>query len=180
MKRAKAIAATTLLLIILMLTGCHTTKKVVTEATQLTETHQTSDSIATESTTTTTINARPTDVEVSVPEEHLERETTDTTSTLETDLYISTATIKDGKLHHTLQTKPGAKLHATVTVADTTKVTETNTTQKSSREDTRSEQTQKETTRTKQPPDWAGSIIAAILIAAFLYLFLQAVRKRER
>lgn len=188
MKKTATTIMTLLALLILLLTatGCHTTKKTVKE----TETHirtdttttQESDSLATETTDSTIITQRMADVEVPIPQVHLERETSDTSSTLETDLYRSTATIIDGKLHHTLETQPDARLNATIPVADTTKIhrqvttrkTRHDTASKSQQKDTQSQVTRKTITKW---PWWAYTAIAAAT-AALLYFIYRATRRR--
>jgi hypothetical protein len=62
-------------------------------------------------------------VEVPVPVVEIERVVPeDTTSVINTGLYTSTASVKDGLLFHTLKTNPDAKISANVQVADTTHI----------------------------------------------------------
>lgn len=77
--------------------------------------------------TNTETTARNVEVEVKLPQENRWRETYDTTSVLETELYSSTATWTNGKLTHTLKVKPGAAVRGTTTVTDTKQTTMTNT-----------------------------------------------------
>ena len=67
------------------------------------------------------VRLRTIDLQLKMPQVQLSVETSDSVSVLEDSLYISTASYVNGKLHHTLATKPGAKLNASVQVADTTR-----------------------------------------------------------
>lgn len=183
----KATTMALLALLLLLAAGCHTAKKAVKE----TETHIRSDSTTTEvadttireTTDTTIIRQRPTDVELPIPQAHLERETSDTTSVLETDLYRSTATIKDGKLHHTLESLPGATVKGQVTVADTTKIRNQNTVKNSSKANTHNitQTDNKERISEKtiiKWPWWAYTAIAAAT-AALLFFIYRATRRKH-
>ena len=67
------------------------------------------------------VKLRQLNLQLELPQVQLSAVTTDSVSVLEDSLYISTASIVGGKLHHTLATKPGAKLNVNVQVADTTR-----------------------------------------------------------
>lgn len=191
MKQRTPTLTMTLLLALLILlataTGCHTPRKTVKESqnhirADTTKT-EASETTASEVVETTIIKERPTEVELPVPQAHLERETSDTTSTLQTDIYRSTATVKDGKLHHTLESLPGATIKGQATVADTTKLKTQNTLQKSEKtsthntiqSDTKEQLTQKTIIKW---PWWAYTVIAAAT-AALLYFIHRATRRRK-
>ncbi len=174
-----------LALILLLATGCHTTKKVTTDIENHTKTEtktaEKGDTLISQATETTIISQRPTDVEVEIPQAHLERETSDTTSVLETDLYRSTATIKNGKLHHTLESIPGAKVKGQAIVSDTTKTKESITVQKTkdktNHEATQTDTKEKEIDKTvTRWPWWIYALIATAIAALSFYIF-RAIKK---
>lgn len=188
--KTRNIITTVLLLaaILLLATGCQTTRKAVKE----TETHIRADTIvsekadtaASETSETIIIKERPTDVELAVPQARLERETSDTTSVLQTDLYRSTATIKNGKLYHTLESLPGATIKGQATVADTTTLRTRNTLQKSTKNETHNS-VQKDTKEQRNEktiikwPWWAYTAIAAATAALLLAIYRQVRRRRK-
>lgn len=187
---------------LLMATGCASTKKVASEtsteriATDTTETRITRtdtvrqrDTVLVRQSSQLEVKQRKTEIEVPVPQAQLERETTDTTSTLETPYYTSTATWHNGRLTHTLTAKPGARIHGEVTVNDTTRQSSTierrgthidTKSSKDSTANTRQRGTAStSTTITKQSkPGWwqrtkdAAKLLAGIAIAAALLYFI--------
>lgn len=84
-----------LVMLLLALSGCRTPKTVT-----VVEIH---DSIHTQVVTNTVV-VRDTDY-ITLPPQIIERTTPDSTSTIETDYAISTASILDGLLYHSLKTK---------------------------------------------------------------------------
>ena len=100
--------------------GCKS-QKIITETIERTDTiHVRHDSII--------VRDRFVPVEVEIPPsvQIVEKilESSDSTSVLEDDYYKSMARIFNGKLQHTLQSKPDAKLYVPVIVHDTIKVTQ--------------------------------------------------------
>lgn len=108
-------------------------------------------------TDTTRITQRIIDVEVELPQANIQRETPDTTSVLETDLYKSTAIWSNGKLTHSLISKPNVKVKGKAVATDTTSTSrhsadyrqETN----NSESDSLIHQTDKRSTETKERSD---------------------------
>lgn len=155
----------------LLLAGCATKKKAMAEATSTTETSKEmreKDSTITETHDTTKVTQRLVPIEVEIPAASKERTTHDTTSVLETDLYKSTASWKDGVLHHTLEAKPGAKVKGQAAVADTTRSSSTRNenrqTRNSSSDSKNQQDNTKEVTKTDTAPSWAGWLTAGIII----------------
>ena len=73
------------------------------------------------SSTSTTINNRLAPASLPIPDNHQVNLSVDSSSFLEDAYYSSEAKIMpDGRLHHTLDAKPGAVLTGTVAVSDTT------------------------------------------------------------
>ena len=155
----------------LLAAGCATKKKAMTETAteqETTKVEQVKDTAITETHDTTRITQKLVPVEIAVPEAKLERTTKDTTSVLETDLYKSTATWSNGKLTHTLEAKPGAKVKGQIAVTDTTKVNTKSEKSKNTRNtstDSKSQQkvTQQETQTTKRA-NWNTWLTAGIVI----------------
>nr|DAP87376.1 MAG TPA: lipoprotein [Caudoviricetes sp.] len=172
----------------LLLAGCATKKKAMAETTSSTETSKVErekDSTITETHETTKVTERLVPVEVEIPAASKERTTHDTTSVLETDLYKSTASWKDGVLHHTLEAKPGAKVKGTAAVRDTTKSSSTRNENKKTRNSSTDSKNQqdntKEVTKTETTPSWAGWLTAGIIISiAATLAILYRYRKRGK
>ena len=115
-KKVKMIIGITLLLIIASaICSCKTTKYVTVP-----EYHSDTVRVSTHDTIKVTQHAQ--DVSVPLPIVYLSNTTKDTVSVLKDGLYKSTASIKDGLLHHSLYTLPNAKVDAKVNVTDTTKI----------------------------------------------------------
>lgn len=172
----------------LLLAGCATKKKAMAEATSTTETSKEmreKDSTITETHDTTKVTERLVPIEVEIPAASKERTTHDTTSVLETDLYKSTASWKDGVLHHTLEAKPGAKVKGTAAVRDTTKSSSTRNENKQTRNSSTDSKNQqdntKEVTKTDTTPSWAGWLTAGIIIGiAATLAIIYRYRKRGK
>lgn len=172
----------------LLLAGCATKKKAMAETTSSTETSKVErekDSTITETHETTKVTERLVPVEMKIPAASKERTTHDTTSVLETDLYKSTASWKDGVLHHTLEAKPGAKVKGTAAVRDTTKSSSTRNENKKTRNSSTDSKNQqdntKEVTKTETTPSWAGWLTAGIIIGiAATLAILYRYRKRGK
>lgn len=172
----------------LLLAGCATKKKAMTETTSTTETSKVErekDSTITETHDTTKVTERLVPVEVEIPAASKERTTHDTTSVLETDLYKSTASWKNGVLHHTLEAKPGAKVKGTAAVRDTTKSSSTRNENKNTRNSSTDSKNQqdntKEVTKTDTTPRWAGWLTAGIIIGiAATLAIIYRYRKRGK
>lgn len=113
------------------MTGTKLTKKNSVTATKTDSVLQ-HEATATTTSTTTIVTPRKVETQVELPQESRESTTTfspksgitkDTTMTLETEYYKSTVSWHNGRMTHTLETKPGAALPVTVQVADTTRTT---------------------------------------------------------
>lgn len=171
----------------LLLAGC-ATKKAMAETTSTTETSKVErekDSTITETHDTTKVTERLVPIEVEIPAASKERTTHDTTSVLETDLYKSTASWKDGVLHHTLEAKPGAKVKGTAAVKDTTKSSSTRNENKNTRNSSTDSKNQQdnttEVTKTDTTPSWAGWLTAGIIIGiAATLAIIYRYRKRGK
>ena len=101
------------LLMSCFITSCRTQQQTVIEKEVHDTVTVTKDSIV--------IHERIVNVEVQVPEIHIERVVPeDTVSVIDNGLFTSTARLEDGFLHHSLVTNKGAKIPASVQVADTT------------------------------------------------------------
>lgn len=172
----------------LLLAGCATKKKATAETTSTIETSKVErekDSTITETHDTTKVTERLVPIEVEIPVASKERTTHDTTSVLETDLYKSTASWKDGVLHHTLEAKPGAKVKGTAAVRDTTKSSSTRNENKNTRNSSTDSKNQqdntKEVTKTDTTPSWAGWLTAGVIIGiAATLAILYRYRKRGK
>ena len=172
----------------LLLAGCATKKKATAETTSTIETSKVErekDSTITETHDTTKVTERLVPIEVEIPAASKERTTHDTTSVLETDLYKSTASWKDGVLHHTLEAKPGAKVKGTAAVRDTTKSSSTRNENKNTRNSSTDSKNQqdntKEVTKTDTTPSWAGWLTAGVIIGiAATLAILYRYRKRGK
>lgn len=172
----------------LLLAGCATKKKAMAETTSTTETSKVErekDSTITETHDTTKVTERLVPVEVEIPAASKERTTNDTTSVLETDLYKSTASWKDGVLHHTLEAKPGAKVKGTAAVRNTTKSSSTRNenknTRNSSTESKKQQDNTTEVTKTATTSSRAGWLTAGIIIGiAATLAILYRYRKRGK
>ena len=106
------IAVILLLLIASAICSCKSTQYV-----PLREYH--SDTIRIVSHDTIKITQRSVPVSVPLPTVYLSNVTKDTASILNSGLYKSVASIKDGLLHHSLYTLPNAKVNANVQANDT-------------------------------------------------------------
>lgn len=172
----------------LLLAGCATKNKATAETTSTIETSKVErekDSTITETHDTTKVTERLVPIEVEIPAASKERTTHDTTSVLETDLYKSTASWKDGVLHHTLEAKPGAKVKGTAAVRDTTKSSSTRNENKNTRNSSTDSKNQqdntKEVTKTDTTPSWAGWLTAGVIIGiAATLAILYRYRKRGK
>lgn len=170
-ERKTSICILLIITIAMLLAGCATKRKAMTETTDTCETtkvEREKDTTVIETHDTTKITQRLVPVEVEIPAESKERTTHDTTSVLETDLYKSTAEWKDGILHHTLEAKPGAKVKGLAEVADTTKSSSkrnvSKNTSNNSTDSKKQRDTTKETAKTDTTPSWAGWLTAGIII----------------
>lgn len=145
MKTNRLLTSLAMLMALLMFTACVTTRKTQTDSTatevetmerlentmrtdtanvveQRVATNNKSEKTTSEvlQTDTTRITQRIIDVEVDLPQANIQRETPDTTSVLETDLYKSIATWSNGKLTHSLISKPNVKVKGKAVATDTT------------------------------------------------------------
>lgn len=187
-KRRTDICILIIITIAMLMVGCATKKKTVTDTatnSETTKVEQVNDSTIVETHDTTKITQRLVPTEVDVPAAHMERTTNDTTSVLETDLYKSMASWKDGILHHTLDAKPGAKVKGKVVVTDTTKSSsrknEIKSTSNNSTNSKKLHEATQKTAKTDTPPGkmkWlAADIIIGIAIAIFI---IWRYRKRRQ
>lgn len=188
-ERKTSICILLIITIAMLLAGCATKRKAMTETTDTSETttkvEREKDSTIIETHDTTKITQRLVPVEVEIPAASKERTTHDTTSVLETDLYKSTAEWKDGILHHTLEAKPGAKVKGTAAVRDTTKSSSTRNENKNTRNSSTDSKNQqdntKEVTKTDTTPSWAGWLTAGVIIGiAATLAILYRYRKRGK
>lgn len=188
-RKTSILALIMICIVCLFLAGCVTKRKVMKEtASSIMETskmEQEKDTTITETHDTTKITQRLVPVEVAIPPAMMERTTNDTTSVLETDLFKSTATWSNGKLTHTLEVKPGAKVKGQAAVTDTTKSSSKNTTSKNTRDsstDSKSKQkdTQEVKTTTKQA-SWSEWLTTGIIIGTTATIaIIWRWRKRKR
>ena len=188
-RKTSILALIMICIVCLFLAGCVTKRKVMTEtASSIMETskmEQEKDTTITETHDTTKITQRLVPVEVAIPPAMMERTTTDTTSVLETDLYKSTATWSNGKLKHTLEAKPGAKVKGQTAVSDTTRTSTKNEKSKNTRNtstDSKSHQkdTQEVKTTTKQA-SWSEWLTTGIIIGTTATIaIIWRWRKRKR
>lgn len=187
-KKTSILALIMICLAMLLMAGCATKRKAMTETTtqqENTKVEQEKDTAIIETHDTTKLTQRIVPVEVEIPAASKERITNDTTSVLETDLYKSTATWSNGKLTHTLEAKPGAKVKGQTAVTDTTKTSTKKEKSKNTRNsstDSKSKQndTQQET-KTTTEGSWSGWLTAGIIIgAAATIAIIWRLRKRKR
>ena len=188
-RKTSILALIMICIVCLFLAGCVTKRKVMTEtASSIMETskmEQEKDTTITETHDTTKITQRLVPVEVAIPPAMMERTTNDTTSVLETDLFKSTATWSNGKLTHTLEVKPGAKVKGQTAVTDTTKSSSTRNENKKTRNSSTDSKNQqdntKEVTKTETTPSWAGWLTAGIIIgiAATLAIIWRWRKRRQ-
>lgn len=187
-RKTSILAMIMVCIVYILAAGCATKRKAMAETTSSTETSKVErekDSTITETHETTKVTERLVPVEVEIPAASKERTTNDTTSVLETDLYKSTASWKDGVLHHTLEAKPGAKVKGTAAVRDTTKSSSTRNENKKTRNSSTDSKNQqdntKEVTKTETTPSWAGWLTAGIIIGiAATLAILYRYRKRGK
>ncbi len=188
-ERKTSILALIMICIVCLLAGCATKRQAMTSetTTQLenTKVEQEKNTTIIETHDTTELTQRIVSVEVEIPTASKERTTTDTTSVLETDLYKSTATWSNGKLTHTLEAKPGAKVKGQTAVTDTTKVsTKKEKTKNSRNSSTDSKSQQKDTlqeAKTTTESCWSTWLTAGIIIgAAATIAIIWRWRKRKR
>ena len=187
-ERKTSICILLIITIAMLLAGCATKRKAMTETTDTSETtkvEREKDTTIIETHDTTKITQRLVPVEVEIPAASKERTTHDTTSVLETDLYKSTASWKDGVLHHTLETKPGAKVKGTAAVRDTTKSSSTRNenknTRNSSTESKKQQDNTTEVTKTATTSSRAGWLAAGIIIGiAATIAIIYRYRKRGK
>ena len=190
-RKTSILALIMICIVCLFLAGCVTKRKVMTEtASSIMETskmEQEKDTTITETHDTTKITQRLVPVEVAIPPAMMERTTNDTTSVLETDLFKSTATWSNGKLKHTLEAKPGAKVKGQTAVSDTTRTSTKNEKSKNTRNtSTNSKSQQKDTqevkTTTKQA-SWSEWLTTGIIIgttATIAIIWRWSKRKRTK
>jgi hypothetical protein len=187
-ERKTSICILLIITIAMLLAGCATKRKAMTETTDTSETtkvEREKDTTIIETHDTTKINQRLVPVEVEIPAASKERTTHDTTSVLETDLYKSTASWKDGVLHHTLEAKSGAKVKGTAAVRDTTKSSSTRNenknTRNSSTESKKQQDNTTEVTKTATTSSRAGWLAAGIIIGiAATIAIIYRYRKRGK
>lgn len=188
-RKTSILALIMICIVCLFLAGCVTKRKVMTEtASSIMETskmEQEKDTTIVETHDTTKVSQRLVPIEVEIPAASKERITTDTTSVLETDLYKSTATWSNGKLKHTLEAKPGAKVKGQTAVSDTTRTSTKNEKSKNTRNtstDSKSQQkdTQEVKTTTKQA-SWSEWLTTGIIIGTTATIaIIWRWRKRKR
>mgnify|MGYP000479003968 CR=1 FL=1 len=188
-RKTSILALIMICIVCLFLAGCVTKRKVMTEtASSIMETskmEQEKDTTIVETHDTTKVSQRLVPIEVEIPAANKERTTTDTTSVLETDLYKSTATWSNGKLKHTLEAKPGAKVKGQTAVSDTTRTSTKNEKSKNTRNtstDSKSQQkdTQEVKTTTKQA-SWSEWLTTGIIIGTTATIaIIWRWRKRKR
>ena len=187
-ERKTSICILLIITIAMLLAGCATKRKAMTETTDTSETtkvEREKDTTIIETHDTTKITQRLVPVEVEIPAASKERTTHDTTSVLETDLYKSTASWKDGVLHHTLEAKSGAKVKGTAAVRDTTKSSSTRNenknTRNSSTESKKQQDNTTEVTKTATISSRAGWLAAGIIIGiAATIAIIYRYRKRGK
>lgn len=190
-RKTSILALIMICIVCLFLAGCVTKRKVMTETAssimETSKTEQEKDTTITETHDTTKITQRLVPVEVAIPTAMMERTTNDTTSVLETDLFKSTATWSNGKLKHTLEAKPGAKVKGQTAVSDTTRTSTKNEKSKNTRNtstDSKSQQkdTQEVKTTTKKA-SWSEWLTTGIIIgttATIAIIWRWKKRKRTK
>ena len=107
-----------IILPILLMTSCRTTKNV--ETLRIVDSVYVHDSIWQKD--TIRIIQRPDTIRVEVPRSYMSNSTRDTLSFLSDGIYKSSAWVKNGILHHTLQSMEGATRKVTTIRSDTTKI----------------------------------------------------------
>lgn len=169
-RKTNLLALIMVCIVCILAAGCATKRKAMAETTAKEESsskvEQEIDTTIVETHDTTKVSQRLIPIEVEIPAASKERTTTDTTSVLETDLYKSTATWSNGKLTHTLEAKPGAKVKGQTAVTDTTKVSTKSEKSKNTRNtstDSKSQQKEQETQTTKRA-NWSTWLTAGIVI----------------
>ena len=182
MNTNRLLTSLAMLMALLMFTACVTTRKTQTDSTatevetmerventirtdtanvveQRVATNNKSEKTTSEvlQTDTTRITQRIIDVEVDLPQANIQRETPDTTSVLETDLYKSIATWSNGKLTHSLISKPNVKVKGKAVATDTTSASRHSSNYKqetyNSESDSLIHQTDTKSTETKETSD---------------------------
>ena len=182
MNTNRLLTSLAMLMALLMFTACVTTRKTQTDSTateletmerventmrtdtanvveQRVATNNKSEKTTSEvlQTDTTRITQRIIDVEVDLPQANIQRETPDTTSVLETDLYKSIATWSNGKLTHSLISKPNVKVKGKAVATDTTSASRHSANYKqetyNSESDSLIHQTDTKSTETKETSD---------------------------
>lgn len=103
---------------ILLMVSCRTTKNV--ETLRVVDSVYVHDSIWQKD--TIRITQRPDTIKVEVPRSYMSNSTRDTLSFLSDGIYKSSAWVKNGILHHTLQSIEGAIIKGTTIRSDTTKI----------------------------------------------------------
>lgn len=171
--------------------GCATKRKAIIEETATkresnSKVEQEKDTNIIETHDTTKVSQRIVPIEVEIPAASKERITTDTTSVLETDLYKSTATWSNGKLTHTLEAKPGAKVKGQAAVTDTTKTSSKSEKSKNTRNSSIESKSQQNNTKleaktTTKQASWSAWLTAGIIIGiAATTAIIWRWRKRKR
>lgn len=190
-RKTSILALIMICIVCLFLAGCATKRKAMAETTAKEESsskvEQEKYTNIVETHDTTKVSQRLVPIEVEIPAASKERTTTDTTSVLETDLYKSTATWSNGKLKHTLEAKPGAKVKGQTAVSDTTRTSTKNEKSKNTRNtstDSKSQQkdTQEVKTTTKQD-SWSEWLTTGIIIgttATIAIIWRWKKRKRTK
>lgn len=186
-RKTNLLALIMVCIVCILAAGCATKRKAMAETTAKEESsskvEQEIDTTIVETHDTTKVSQRLVPIEVEIPAASKERTTTDTTSVLETDLYKSTATWSNGKLTHTLEAKPGAKVKGQTAVTDTTKVSTKSEKSKNTRNtstDSKSQQKEQETQTTKRA-NWSTWLTAGIVIGTTATIaIIWRWRKRKR
>lgn len=190
-ERKTSILALIMVCIACLLAGCATKRQATTTETTTrqesnSKVEQEKDTTIIETHDTTKVSQRLVPFEVEIPAASRERTTTDTTSVLETDLYKSTATWSNGKLTHTLEAKPGAKVKGQTAVTDTTRASiqsEKSKNTRNSSTDSKSQQkdTQQEAKTTTKHASWSAWLTAGIIIGTTATIaIIWRWRKRKR
>ena len=165
------------LIISMCMSGCATKRKTITEESSTMVKHEMGTTII-QTHDTTKVIQRIIPIEVEIPTASRERTTKDTTSTLETDIYKSTATWSNGTLTHTLETKPGAKVKGKAEVSDTTKTyAKSEKIQKTSNDSQTLYKTQKQETR---QTCWGWLLPAGIIIGIAATIAIIWLRRKQQ
>lgn len=184
-RKTNLLALIMVCIVCLLAAGCATKRKAMAETTAKEESsskvEQEKDTTIVETHDTTKVSQRLVPIEVEIPAASKERTTTDTTSVLETDLYKSTATWSNGKLTHTLEAKPGAKVKGQIAVTDTTKVSTKSEKSKNTRNTSTDSKSQQEAKTTKRAASWSTWLTAGIVIGTTVTIsIIWRWRKRKR